>query len=406
LLTQTGLALMHGPSDFLAGRSHLSDKASGGLHDDFAASTELTGPVRDEIAESWRRSVLSGLRPDCIQSSYEPDLDLGSRFAQAAGAVADQLSDDLSGVRMALLVADEQARLIDRRVSDRTLRARLDQIMLAPGFRHSEQTAGTNAIGTALQQAGPVAVAGREHFAYDLRVLACSAAPVTDPRTGAILGAVGLTCQAVTVNPLMLPLVKRASRDIEDLLLKDTSAIDAALLSHFVEARRRAKGPLASLNEQAIHMNAAASRLLQPADHALLWAWAALALATGTHAEARLSLTSGQPITARVEAVHGGRSLAGALIRFDQTPAENQQARSGRGRSTFGWDSLTDTERGVAGIVAEGATNRQVSERLHLSLHTIDYHLRQIFRKLDISSRVELTRLVIQHDKDGHGPAA
>jgi DNA-binding CsgD family transcriptional regulator len=61
-----------------------------------------------------------------------------------------------------------------------------------------------------------------------------------------------------------------------------------------------------------------------------------------------------------------------------------------------GWASLTVAERRVAAAVAEGLTNRKAAERLFLSRHTVDFHLRQIFLKLGIRSRVELTRLVVQ----------
>jgi DNA-binding CsgD family transcriptional regulator len=74
---------------------------------------------------------------------------------------------------------------------------------------------------------------------------------------------------------------------------------------------------------------------------------------------------------------------------------------SARRRPDCGWTSLTSSERSVAAIVAEGATNREAAARLFLSRHTIDFHLRQIFRKLDISSRVALTRLVVQHAAAG-----
>jgi DNA-binding CsgD family transcriptional regulator len=67
-------------------------------------------------------------------------------------------------------------------------------------------------------------------------------------------------------------------------------------------------------------------------------------------------------------------------------------------RPVYGWESLTDTERSVADLVAEGLTNRQVAARMFLSPHTVDFHLRQIFRKLDICSRVELTRHVVERD--------
>jgi ATP/maltotriose-dependent transcriptional regulator MalT len=66
-------------------------------------------------------------------------------------------------------------------------------------------------------------------------------------------------------------------------------------------------------------------------------------------------------------------------------------------RPISGWGSLTDGELRVADLVAEGLTNPQVGERMFVSRHTVDFHLRQIFRKLAISSRVDLTRLVMVH---------
>jgi DNA-binding CsgD family transcriptional regulator len=63
-------------------------------------------------------------------------------------------------------------------------------------------------------------------------------------------------------------------------------------------------------------------------------------------------------------------------------------------RTTFGWSSLTERERSVAGLVAHGLTNRELAAELFVSRHTIDAHLRQIYRKLSIASRVDLTRLV------------
>jgi DNA-binding CsgD family transcriptional regulator len=62
----------------------------------------------------------------------------------------------------------------------------------------------------------------------------------------------------------------------------------------------------------------------------------------------------------------------------------------------FGWTSLTEAEQRLADLVALGLTNRELAERLYVSSHTIDAHLRHIYRKLGISSRVDLTRLVTQ----------
>jgi PAS domain S-box-containing protein len=61
-------------------------------------------------------------------------------------------------------------------------------------------------------------------------------------------------------------------------------------------------------------------------------------------------------------------------------------------------DRLTDAELRVALLVAEGLSNREVGEYLCISRYTVDSHLRSIFRKLSIGSRVELTRVVMSLD--------
>jgi len=57
-----------------------------------------------------------------------------------------------------------------------------------------------------------------------------------------------------------------------------------------------------------------------------------------------------------------------------------------------GWGALTSTETAVAELATEGRTNRQIAEQLFVSPHTVDTHLRHIFDKLGVKSRVELTR--------------
>jgi ATP/maltotriose-dependent transcriptional regulator MalT len=60
-----------------------------------------------------------------------------------------------------------------------------------------------------------------------------------------------------------------------------------------------------------------------------------------------------------------------------------------------GWINLTEAELLIARLVAEGLTNRAIASRLSLSQHTIDSHLKHTFTKLDIRSRVQLTRAVL-----------
>jgi DNA-binding CsgD family transcriptional regulator len=59
---------------------------------------------------------------------------------------------------------------------------------------------------------------------------------------------------------------------------------------------------------------------------------------------------------------------------------------------------MTASELAVARLVAQGLTNREVAEQLFVSPHTVSSHLRHVFAKLDVNSRVELTRLAVDHE--------
>ncbi|MET1037975.1 MAG: MEDS domain-containing protein, partial [Aeromicrobium sp.] len=63
----------------------------------------------------------------------------------------------------------------------------------------------------------------------------------------------------------------------------------------------------------------------------------------------------------------------------------------------YGWGSLTHAELRVASHVSRGMTNRVIAADLDVSPHTVDAHLKHIYLKLDIHSRVELTVLALRH---------
>jgi DNA-binding CsgD family transcriptional regulator len=358
-------------------------------------NADAAAGVREEISASWHRSIERGLRPDSLNVPYIAHSTGGGLLKKVAEPVADGLGDDLCDTGVSLLLADRDAMIVDRRVPDRGLISRLDRIFLAPGYRYGEDNVGTNAIAMALHQTGAALVVGEEHFADALTLVACAAAPVTDPRTGCILGAVSLTCPREAATSLMLTVAKRASREIEQQLIDGESVTNRGLFELFLRARRQAKGPLVLVSARIIHTNTAAAALLQPPDRQLLWEWASRIRPGNEPVPSQLRLTSGLVVSARVRHIEDSGTVVAALLRFDPVNAPGAaDSRPNHHQPPTGWASLTDAEHSVAAVVADGATNREAAARLYISRHTVDYHLRQIYRKLGITSRVELARLV------------
>jgi len=62
-------------------------------------------------------------------------------------------------------------------------------------------------------------------------------------------------------------------------------------------------------------------------------------------------------------------------------------------RPATGWESLTSAEAAVAQLASEGKTDREIAETLFISPHTVNTHLRHIFDKLGVNSRISLTRM-------------
>ncbi|HEV8374404.1 MAG TPA: LuxR C-terminal-related transcriptional regulator [Actinomycetota bacterium] len=194
-------------------------------------------------------------------------------------------------------------------------------------------------------------------------------------------------------------------------LLSVPDLVEAAVRANQTQ---RAQTALAGFEQWASHTTPPWALALVPRCRGLL---SAGAVADRHFAEAlRLHSPSSRPFDrARTELLYGQalrrarrraearEHLRAALTTFEQLGAAPwaERARtelrvSGetpRQRDPSALDQLTPQELQVVRFVGEGATNREVAAQLFLSPRTIDYHLRQIFTKLGISSRAELIRL-------------
>lgn len=86
-----------------------------------------------------------------------------------------------------------------------------------------------------------------------------------------------------------------------------------------------------------------------------------------------------------------------SVRRCHRDPLAARTRRRRKDDPRFGWESLTTAELRVAEAVGAGLTNAQAARQLFVSPYTVDYHLRQIFLKLGIRSRVRLAVFLRQH---------
>lgn len=148
---------------------------------------------RAEIGDSWNRVLRSGIDPEKSTHSVllEPDEIEHRRRSSALGEVMPLLGDALTAIADAsqqiMVVTDVEGRVLWRQGNTGVLR-RADDICLAEGAAWSEESTGTNAIGTAIAARAPVQVHSAEHFVRSLHGWTCAAAPVRDPRDGRIDG--------------------------------------------------------------------------------------------------------------------------------------------------------------------------------------------------------------------------
>lgn len=86
---------------------------------------------------------------------------------------------------------------------------------------------------------------------------------------------------------------------------------------------------------------------------------------------------------------HADAAAAAALSRSARPPAP---------RPRFGIPALTATERRVVGLLADGLSNSAIAAVLGISRRTVESHVSAAYRKLEVESRVALTRVALAHD--------
>jgi hypothetical protein len=192
------------------------------VYDATMAGDRTPARPREVIAESWNRLLTKGIDPDRL---LPPDVDTSGldMLRQSSGllAVLDDVSRGLESViddgENILVIADARGRVLWRSGSRRLL-GHADRLGFVEGASWSENSVGTNAIGTALASHRAVQIFSAEHFLRSHHPWTCAGAPIRDPRTGHVIGVVDVSGPAATVHPTTVALVDLVARLAESKL--------------------------------------------------------------------------------------------------------------------------------------------------------------------------------------------
>ncbi len=192
-------------------------------HEKFVVSGRAPRGVRPVVADSWRRSLSSGVHTDqtlppvdLVDGDLE-DYRAAHPLARAMPLIRGLVVEDAADAGLIVAVTDAHGRLLWVE-GDTALRSRAESMHFTEGAAWDEGHAGTNAPGIALALDHPVQVFAAEHFSRAVQPWSCSAAPVHDPVSGELLGAIDVTGGDEVASPYTLTLVRAAASAVESEL--------------------------------------------------------------------------------------------------------------------------------------------------------------------------------------------
>jgi hypothetical protein len=189
-------------------------------HDRFVESGVPDDALRDVVRDSWQRSIGGGLNPESSLASLSLDdetlaeIRASHPLALAMPVIRRLLVDSATEAGLLVAVSDAAGQLLWVEGAH-DLRTKAELMHFVPGADWSEASAGTNAPGTALALGRPVQIFGAEHLSRSVTPWSCSAAPIRDPDTRAVLGVLDLTGGPDVANIQSMSLVRATVAAVE-----------------------------------------------------------------------------------------------------------------------------------------------------------------------------------------------
>jgi hypothetical protein len=204
------------------------------LYDEVLGESRAPGVPRPLVAESWQRSLAASVDPELDAPPVVVPAEVleSLRESHPLRAVLPVLRQTLTTIAdeasHIMIITDAQGVILWREGAA-DVRRQADRIALSEGALWSEDAIGTNGMGTALAADQPVQIHSAEHLVRRIHAWTCAAAPVHDPDTGKLIGAVDVSGPLRTVHPAMMALVTAAAQLAEGQLRVRMAAADEQL---------------------------------------------------------------------------------------------------------------------------------------------------------------------------------
>jgi hypothetical protein len=196
--------------------------------------------LRAPITESWQRCAGAGvdathrLSLSVMDADEVRDVWAEHPLARIVPTLRALLAEIVDAAQHLLVVTDADGRLLWIDGNPRVRSSAAEELSFVEGALWSEETAGTNAVGTAIASDHAVQVFATEHFNEVIQQWTCAAAPIHDPASGRLVGVVDLTGRFGTVHPHSLALAVTTAKTVEMQLRAEQHEIDATVQARHI----------------------------------------------------------------------------------------------------------------------------------------------------------------------------
>lgn len=228
------------------------------------------GQVNNTIAASWERCRSASVNPIGGKCSRVYNNDYLQEFRESnrklldiATPMVESIYHSIQGSGFMVVLINKEG-IILKTMGDHEALANAEKLNFYSGANWTEESVGTNAIGTCLAAGIPIQVTGAEHFCSNHHAWTCSAAPIRSPG-GRVLGCLDISGPYEKMHTHTLAIVVAAASAIENQLRKElTSKELSSALSYYKAVVNSIPDGLLSVSAEGIitDVNTTACRIL------------------------------------------------------------------------------------------------------------------------------------------------